>query len=414
MRPLCEYAFTHIIEEQDMKNKNMRKITLVTTKDCNMKCKYCYETHKSQEYMSFDTAKAVIDSELARFPSDAIIKIEMIGGEPFLPEAFELFKNAVDYTDSAYPDKNISYIVTTNGTLVHGEVQDFLKKHSSQITLSLSLDGRKRSHDLNRPMKNGKSGFDSIDIEFFRSYPIKVNAKMTVSPLTLKYLADDIIYVSEELELIPTATLASGIPWEKDFIAEELIDQLGILVDYYSKNTELPLPLMLLAELEGVFAKPDPHCKPCGAGEVTRAFSPDCIDKNGNISWYPCQGLAPISLGDDAARQFKNCTFAEFTLNEPCASCKFRALCHACQATNFGVTGDVGSQSEVMCLMNRLCALAASKICFNRMAAKGFSKLSVEDQVALKAVSIIQSEIFDNEKHEFLWKYEAHPIPTNI
>lgn len=382
----------------------MRKITLVTTEDCNMNCKYCYETHKSPKYMSFNTAKKVIDSELARFPSEAVIKIEMIGGEPFMPKAFELFERVVDYIDYEYPDRDITYIVTTNGTLVHGRVQEFLNKNSSKITLSLSLDGRKRSNDMNRLMKKGGGSFDYIDIPFFQKYPVKVNAKMTISPLTLKYLADDIKYVSEELKLLPTATLASGIPWEKDFIAQELIEQLGILVDYYSENVDAELPLMLLADLEGVFAESDPHCKPCGAGEVTRAFNYDCIDENGDIIWYPCQGLAPITLGDEAAKQFKNCTFANFTLKEPCASCKFRVLCHACQATNFGTTGDVESQSKVMCLMNRLCALAASKIHYNRMAAKGFDDISIEDQVTLKAISIIQSEIFDDTKHEFLWK----------
>lgn len=387
-----------------MKNKNMRKITLVTTYDCNMKCLYCYETHKSNKYMDLETAKKVIDHEMARFSEDMEIKIEMIGGEPFLPLAFKVFEGVVKYVDEIYPNRNVGYIVTTNGTLVHGDIQEFLMKNSSKIALSLSLDGRKRSNDMNRPMKDKTSGFDKIDIKFFQQYPMNVNAKMTISPLTLKYLADDIIYVSEELGLIPTATLAAGIEWEKDFVADELIEQLGILVEYYSRKPKLPLPLMLMADLEGVFAEPDAHCKPCGAGEVTRAFCPDCITENGDIVWYPCQGLAPISLGKESAEQFKKCKFDKFKLNEPCASCKFRPLCHACQATNFGITGNVESQSVTMCLMNRLCALAASKILYNRMQLKSPDKLSADEQALLKAIFIVQQEIFDDSKHNFLWK----------
>lgn len=388
-----------------MKNPNLRKITLVSTYNCNLKCLYCYETHKSNLSMSIDTAKTVIENEMKRLSPNYEIIIEIIGGEPFLPSSFELFKNVVDYVDITYPDRNISYIVTTNGTLVHGEVQRFLMKNSNKISLSLSLDGRKRSNDLNRPFLNGSSSFDSIDLPFFQNYPHKVNAKMTVSPLTLKYLADDIIYISDELKLIPTATLASGIEWENEFVVDELIEQLDILIDYYSKNPELDLPLMLNVGIEGIFAEPDKYCKPCGAGETTRAFCPDCISDNGEIMWYPCQGLAPISLGDEEAHQFQNCTFSDFSLNEPCASCKFRPVCHACQATNYGTTGDVSTQSKVMCLLNRLCALAASKIYYNRLKASNVDLTSFENQALIKAIYVVQTEIMNNSIHDFLWKY---------
>lgn len=389
-----------------MKNPNIKKITLVSTYDCNLKCLYCYETHKNTNNMSFETAKAVIDSEMKRFSDDTSVKIEIIGGEPFLPCSFELFRNVAEYVKRHYSDRKVEYIVTTNGTLVHGEIQSFLLENSDKIVLSLSLDGRKRTHDLNRPMKNGQSSFDSIDIAFFQKYPCKVNAKMTVSPITLKYLADDIYYISEELGFIPTVTLASGISWEKDFSADEMIEQLELLVDYYSKNDTLELPLMLNIDIENIFAKPDKFCRPCGAGETTRAFCPDCISPDGSITWYPCQGLAPITLGKEKSVQFQNCTFENFILHEPCGSCKFRPVCHSCQATNFGITGDVGKQSPVMCLMNRLCALATSKIMYNRMNLKSADNMTPEQQTLLKAIYIIQTEIMDNNKHEFLWKYE--------
>lgn len=354
--------------------------------------------------MSLETAKRVIDHEIRRFPSDAKISIEMIGGEPFLPPAFRVFSGVVDYIGESYPEKDIDFIVTTNGTLVHDEVQQFLLKHSSKIRLSLSLDGRQRSHDINRPMRDGSGSFDRIDIPFFQNFPTKVTAKMTVSPLSLKYLADDVIYVSETLGFTAAATLATGIPWEKDFKMDEMIQQLDLLVDHYIENPTLELPMMLSAELEGVFAQSDPLCKPCGAGEVTRAFGYDCLDENGNITWYPCQGLSPISLGEADAEPFKCCDFNSFCLKEPCASCKFRPVCHACQATNYGSTGDIESQSSVMCLMDRLCALASSKILYHRMRSKDPLTLTPEDQALLKAIYIVQTEIFDDKKHRFLYR----------
>lgn len=386
-----------------MEDTALRKITLVTVQSCNLKCLYCYETHKKESNMLIETAKEVIDSEIARFPLDAVIQIEIIGGEPFLASSFLLFQQIVDYVNTYYSTRNISYTVTTNGTLVHNEIQTFLMKYSNKINLSLSLDGRKKSHNLNRIFHDGSGSFDQIDIPFFQNYPIPVNAKMTVSPLTLKYLADDIAYVSEELGLIPTATFATGIHWEESYNPYELIEQLNILVERYSQNPQLQLPRLLQVELKGVFATPNPCQRPCGAGEITRTFTPDCINSEGDIHWYPCQGLAPITLGDEDARKFQDHTFSEFELQTPCASCTFRALCPSCQATNYGITGDVGKQSRVMCLLNRLNALASSSIQYNRIMAKGFDSLSEDDQVTLKAIQIVQTEIFDLEKHKFLW-----------
>lgn len=381
-----------------MENDKLRKITLVTTEMCNLGCRYCYEVHKKNSFMSVETAKHVIDHEMARFPVDYEIQVEMIGGEPFLGKAFDLFKWVVEYVLDEYHERKVHFVVTTNGTFVHGEVQEFLMKYSMWIVLSLSLDGKQKSHDMNRPHIDGSGSFKDIDIAFFQKYPVPVNAKMTVSPATMKYLAEDIEYV-ESLGLIPTATLATGIEWEKEFHENELISQLEILVNKYSVNIDAPLPAFLQVELERVFCKSDPKIKPCGAGEITRSFTPECVNDVGDLDWYPCQGLAPISVGVKKAEQFKNCCFEGFTLNEPCASCRFKALCPACQATNFGSTGSVSQQSPTMCVLNRILALASSTIQYNRIVARGVTD---KDQVTLKAIELIQNEIFDTSKHQFL------------
>ena len=36
-------------------------VTFQVTDDCNLACKYCYQTHKGKKKMSFDTAKKMID-----------------------------------------------------------------------------------------------------------------------------------------------------------------------------------------------------------------------------------------------------------------------------------------------------------------------------------------------------------------
>ena len=51
--------------------------------------------------------------------------VTFMGGEPFL--AFRLIKQIVAYVDEEYRTRKVSYTVVTNGTLVHGEIQDWIK-----------------------------------------------------------------------------------------------------------------------------------------------------------------------------------------------------------------------------------------------------------------------------------------------
>lgn len=39
----------------------VRNITLCVTNACQLRCTYCYEHHKGNQYMSFETAKKYID-----------------------------------------------------------------------------------------------------------------------------------------------------------------------------------------------------------------------------------------------------------------------------------------------------------------------------------------------------------------
>ena len=65
---------------------NAQSITFIVTEDCNLRCKYCYITHKSSnKKMSFEVAKKFIDyilSENIKY-QDAVT-LDFIGGEPLL------------------------------------------------------------------------------------------------------------------------------------------------------------------------------------------------------------------------------------------------------------------------------------------------------------------------------------------
>lgn len=79
------------------KNNVAQTITFVVTEDCNLRCKYCYITHKaSNKKMNFDTAKKFIDYILnGNIDKKEAVIIEFIGGEPLLE--IDLIDKITDY-----------------------------------------------------------------------------------------------------------------------------------------------------------------------------------------------------------------------------------------------------------------------------------------------------------------------------
>ena len=74
-----------------------QSISFVVTEDCNLRCKYCYITHKSaNNKMSFDVARNFIDYILSsKVHCGPAVILDFIGGEPFLE--VDLIDQICDY-----------------------------------------------------------------------------------------------------------------------------------------------------------------------------------------------------------------------------------------------------------------------------------------------------------------------------
>lgn len=364
-------------------NKDQKKIMLLITEECNLKCVYCYEHFKSNRKMKFDTAKNILDDfySLSR-PGDTVL-IEVFGGEPFTN--FELIKKIDEYVMEVYGDRNTLFETTTNGTLVHGEIQEWLRVRKERYMVSLSLDGTEIMQNMNRPFLSGKGSYENIDINFFVNTWPACQAKLTMSEYTLPSLADGIINLYK-LGFYPDATLSTGVNWNYSKNEKNFIRELEKLVQFYTDNPNIKLCTMLNYDLRLVFSKLNQKLRFCGAGEMTA-----CYDIDGNV--YPCQGFAPISIGKEA-KKFKNYEVSKFDLvkENPCFDCKFFFLCANCYSANLITTGCCHLVDINLCYSYRLCILASAKIQFRRIKNKK-TKLTEDDKLILKAISIIQEEI---------------------
>lgn len=335
----------------DMNEKRQRNISLIVTERCNLSCVYCYEHCKSARQMTFEIAKEIIDKELVNLDKYDYM-IDFFGGEPFLN--FELIKQIVEYTVENYCG-SYHFFATTNGTLIHGEIQEWLKAHIDVLTLGLSLDGNKVSHDLNR-----SNSFDSIDLDFFLSTYPNQHVKMTVSEISLPHLADSIKYVTEKGFKI-SCNLAYMIDWLSEKNSKTLKEQLERLIEYYIDNPSVPRCNLMDFKIE-ILAHPMPNdeavSKYCGCGTHMA-----CYDIFGDK--FPCQLFAPISANENAIRSkdFKiSETLHKENFPEECKNCYYLRICTFCLGSNYLSTGNIYQPDKGRCELYKLIFQANAKL----------------------------------------------------
>lgn len=135
-----------------------RKICIATNYSCNLNCIYCFETNRNTSEFDVDEAFAILMSELYESTPNGT-KIKLHGGEPFM--VFPKIRELCERLWSADIPESFHIHLTTNGTLVHGEIQSWLYENRDSISVKLSLDGDRLSNEINRP-----GSFDNIDLPF--------------------------------------------------------------------------------------------------------------------------------------------------------------------------------------------------------------------------------------------------------
>lgn len=323
--------------------KKRKIITLTLTRACNLHCSYCFENYKSKERMNMDMIARILDDMLNDDTFDEY-EIDLFGGEPFLE--FGLIKDTFEYVKNHYPEKPVVFCATTNGTLVHGEIQEYLKARKEHIICALSLDGTKRMHDINRC-----NSFDAIDLDFFaKTWPTQP-MKMTVSAETLPYLAEGIVFMHENGYAF-TSNLAFDIDWSDERNVGILEGQLKELIDYYLAHPDIEPCMFLNVPIFMVAAtKHEETFRQCGAGVEMFTF-----DVNGEA--YPCQFFMPLTLGEEKAKEARSLYFPEeISRNDfvgECRNCLALRICHTCYGSNFAATGNIYEKDMNWCKLQKI------------------------------------------------------------
>lgn len=374
---------------------NHKKIMLILTENCNLRCKYCYELEKKRHTMDFETAKRIISDSLSKMDGYDTAVIELHGGEPFMN--FELIKRIDAFVVDNY-DFPILFRTTTNGTCIHGEVQAWLKERKERYEVMLSLDGKRADHDLNRVTANDKGSYDLIDIDFFAETWENCPVSMTISEDTIGNMAENTIWIQEKgMECLNAFQWATE--WDLKKTYPLLKCELKKLVNYYSDNADKHVCLLLNYQSLNFNKEITQDFRYCV--EIDDPI--ECYDANGKYA--PCHGFTEFTVGDpEIAKEFSEMSVKDFII-EPrnaCYGCQLVRLCRICFAANHMLTGDMQNQNEEICLFNQICILAGMQIELNRSQRYENKKISNE---YLETIKRIQSYIDQrgqlDVKHDF-------------
>lgn len=167
---------------------------LHVTKLCNCDCAYCYEKDKTSTY-TWEEVKDTLNNIIEYRTSDTF-GIEFLGGEPML--AWDYIKNTIHYIKDNFPNLNVRFTITTNGTIVNDELIDYLNNYPLQF--AISLDGHEFANMLRMFKSNYYNTYKTVmeNIKFLQDKGYNPDIHITSHPYNIAYLKDSIVHLYEK------------------------------------------------------------------------------------------------------------------------------------------------------------------------------------------------------------------------
>ncbi len=342
-----------------MENKNHTPskafiLSFIVTHECNLRCSYCYESSRDSRCLEVDEIKGVISKYLNDETLEEV-EIQFFGGEPWIK--FELIKEVCEWVWSNKWNNKYKFFTTTNGTLVHGSIQDWLRTNKHRFFCGLSLDGTRETHNKNRC-----NSFDKIDKEFFLECWPEQPVKMTLSRDCIHNLYNDITYIHSLGFKLAGTNFAEGIDWSDRKYISILCNELEKLVSFYLNNPEVPVAPILDLRLQNCETSPK-TVKWCGTGKNMAVFDTDGKQ-------YPCTFFTPMTFSQSELAELKNLDFNndELFIDNYCRdNCYLYNICSNCYGANYLANKKVSERDKSHCNLMKVRAYYASALLANKI-----------------------------------------------
>ncbi len=328
-------------------------LTFILTENCNFKCSYCYQNHTERNLETLEIKKC-LDFFFPRLEREC--HFNFYGGEPLL--RFQQIEEIVSWikTRNKKSKNEISFGISTNGSLINDKVLKFLNSH--QFTVLLSFDGL--AQDQGRTKESLAPTIRVLKkLQDLKNINLQVNS--VFSPRTIGLLADSIRFIQDLGVKNHDFSLAFNEEWDSKALRiykNQLRMLRKDLIDRYWGTHEIPLSSYRKHTGWGIFS--------CAAGKDRFVLGPD-------TKLWGCHLFANHFQDQETGREFNRYCFGTlddfirnhgkiyeptrknhsilsqeqfFTDRKDCVFCPYLKDCQICPvaAANFGsINGKIPS-----------------------------------------------------------------------
>ena len=338
----------------------MYSLTLELNQKCNLNCKYCYLSNKDNKQMDIEDAYKSIKFGInkAKLHKDNTLFISFIGGEAIL--SFNMITDLVNFANKECSNNNIfvKYSLTTNAVDINKSIIDFLIYNN--FLLKVSIDGDKKTHDINRITKNGVGSFDKIthNIPFLKYYEEKTNNSIQITHVVtknnFKEFYNSLVFLTDTLNFkyIDTA-IDPYCNWTLDdfeILKKSIAKSFYYFCDSYNQNR---FHWSFIDGLNSTLKKKN-KVYSCGGGIIS-----SYIKNNGNIYSCPTCFKEEAKLGNinsglivEKINKLKNLKEIKY---DKCINCKIYDYCSAkgCIMINLEINHNINIPNTINCLMEK-------------------------------------------------------------
>lgn len=299
------------------------------TLQCNFRCWYCYEEHKSLSYMSENTIRSIskfVENTIKKNSELKFLNLSFFGGEPLL-EFKRVVVPILQQLDLICKENDVHLSVhfTTNGSLLTKDIMLFLKNYDAGF--QITLDGGAEFHNKTRYFVSGKPSFDIIlnNIKELAQMGMKVVLRINYTLANLQSVLDIVQYL-EKIEMPyrnninvdfqavwqEAGNLASNTEYKTLlFQLKKKFKELGYLVSHQATNNYV-LNSCYADKRNEALVNYSGDIYSCTARDFTPESRMGVLLEDGNISWE-----------NNSLETKMNCKFKKSI----CRTCRIAPIC---------------------------------------------------------------------------------------
>lgn len=375
-RMYCEKIFpknTRLLNASEFRlEKNLSRLVIHLTNDCNMRCKYCYANGGRYSSERDILKKETLDTILRVFYNkfEKIYSVQFFGGEPLLN--VHLLEYACKEIRRISRSRNYDtyFGIVTNATLIDEKFVELVNEYNIHVTVS--YDGNPKVNNLMRCMEDGAPSTDII-LKKAKMLKTKTGQPETIEVTYNKFhvlnsvgIIDIIKHIQKEIPNTYVHLVPAGGDEQCNYALKDLsifkksIKEVFLYNSLKNRENEIltySLAQRIINALKNKEYKSEMICD-AGIGTIS-------VTTNGDI--YPCfmftdnpkmkyGSIWEENLFDsDQYHNLRN-TLDNFLFkdkNEKCQNCFIKYICNSCLGLSSYHSGDPFVLSEDICNMFR-------------------------------------------------------------